>query len=166
MKTLLIMRHAKSSWADDGMADHDRPLNGRGERDAPRMGRFLAHKEFAPEVVLSSSAARAKVTAREVIQAARWNVSPSFSQSLYLASAGDIAEYLTTLPGHVACAMFVGHNPGVEELVAELTGNFVAMPTSAVAVVQLDANRWRDLKIDGDHRLLHHWYPKGLPQEI
>lgn len=163
MKTLLIVRHAKSSWKDSDLADHERPLNSRGLRDAPRMGRYLARKGYCPDLVLTSSAARALSTAEHLIQGAGWNLSPRSSTSFYLAGANDIANYISTLPAHVDTALFVGHNPGVAELVSELTCNVVAMPTAAVAVIQLEIGRWRDISVDGVQQLEHHWYPKGLP---
>ncbi len=166
MKILLIMRHAKSDWGDADLSDHDRPLNHRGRRDAPRMGRFLASKGLHPEAVLSSSALRARTTVDAVVEAAQWDVSVDIVEEFYLASPRDIIAHLETLANSVECALIMAHNPGVANLVSALTGTHVEMPTAAVAEVQLNIESWLELGLDPLHRLENHWHPKGLPADF
>ena len=166
MKTLLIMRHAKSDWGDSDLIDHDRPLNHRGRRDAPHMGHFLASRGLNPETVLSSSALRACATADAVVEAAQWNASVDIVEDFYLASPQEIVKHLEKLPNSVECALIVAHNPGVATLVSALTGAHVDMPTAAVAEIRLAIDDWLELSLDPLHRLENHWYPKGLPTDF
>ncbi len=148
MKTLLIMRHAKSDWGQPGLSDHDRPLNRRGERDAPRMGRHLRRHDLVPDLVLSSTAMRACTTARETARAAGCAGDPILVESLYLASPRHCLAVLEgigeLIDGAVdpAVVMIVAHNPGMEELVTLLTGEEETFPTAAVAQVALNLPDW------------------------
>lgn len=166
MKRLLIIRHAKSSWQDSEQSDYERPLNHRGERDAPRMGRYMAHMGANPERILCSTAKRATSTAALLIEGANWDMSISLRDALYLASPNEIIAELAATPEAIETIAVVGHNPGVSELVSVLTDSQVAMVTCAVAELQLDITRWEKLRADHRHHLARHWYPKGLPPEF
>ena len=163
MKTLLILRHAKSSWKEPGLDDHDRPLNKRGKRDGPRMGRLLHEKHLLPDVVISSSATRALHTTRLALSAAQCDVEPIVTPELYLAQPLEYVRLLAGLDDGLERAMVVGHNPGVEDLVMLLTGADETMPTAALACVELQVERWSDLRAKPVHRLLGLWRPKELP---
>ena len=122
MKTLLVLRHAKSSWEQPGLDDHARPLNARGERDAPRMGRLVRAEGLTPDLIISSDAARARATAEAMAEAARYPGTILLEPRLYHADTAEILDVLrTTIDEDVASVMIVGHNPGLEELVAWLT---------------------------------------------
>jgi phosphohistidine phosphatase len=162
MKTLLILRHAKSSWKDPSLQDHDRPLNKRGKRDAPRMGRFMRHEDLVPDVVLCSTAVRARSTARLALEAADGAAEILLTQELYLAPPSEYVRLLGELDDAFERAMIVGHNPGVEDLVTLLTGDEETMPTAALARVGLAIARWRDLTPAPVHLLLGFWRPKEL----
>lgn len=162
MKTILVLRHAKSSWKDDRLPDHDRPLNKRGQRDAPRMGRLLSDLDLVPGRILSSTAVRARTTAEAVAEAVGHPGSIEYHPSLYCDGAGHYVEALRTLPVDVDRALIVGHNPDVEVLIRVLTGKGATMPTAALAHVECDIEDWRRLDPDGSSALHGHWIPKAL----
>jgi phosphohistidine phosphatase len=162
MKTLLVMRHAKSSWSDPALDDHERPLNKRGSRDAPRMGALVREYGLMPDVVISSDAVRARLTAEALVEAARHPGEILMDPRLYGASPADIVSLLRTLGEKAETVMIVGHNPGLEELVAELTGEHQDLPTAALAQIVLPIDRWRDLAPSTRGTLLGHWRPKDL----
>ncbi|GLU88644.1 histidine phosphatase family protein [Agromyces sp. NBRC 114283] len=150
MKTLLLARHAKSDWGDPGLADFDRPLNARGLRDAPDMARRLVDDGAAVQLVVSSPALRAITTAREY--AAAFGAGLVERPELYAASARTILAVAAALPEEASVAMLVGHNPGMSDAVAELTGEFVELPTCAIVTCAVDVGSWAEL-IEGSGRL-------------
>jgi phosphohistidine phosphatase len=117
MKTLLVMRHAKSSWDDSGLADHDRPLNARGKRDAPLMGRWLLQEDLVPEEIITSTAKRALATAEAVAGASDFENEIKVDRFYYHADAEMYTEGVKDLPDEIQLAMIIGHNPGLEDLV-------------------------------------------------
>lgn len=163
MKTLLVLRHAKSSWADQGLSDHERPLNDRGRRDAPRMGRLLRDEGVRPDLVVSSDAVRARRTAEAVSHAAGYEGEIVLDPRLYGASPGEIVGVLRTVePAAARTVMIVGHNPGLEELVAQLTGEPQEFPTAALAQIALPIDEWRELTLSARGGLIALWRPKEL----
>jgi phosphohistidine phosphatase len=163
MKTLLVLRHAKSSWTDRARADHDRPLNDRGQRDAPRIGALIREQRLAPDVIISSDAVRARMTAEAVAEAAGYTGAIRLDPRLYLAAPDDILALLREAPAPDApTVLIVGHNPGLEALVAQLTGAPEDMPTAALAQIVLPIDRWRDLDASIRGTLLGIWRPKEL----
>lgn len=150
MKTLLLARHAKSDWGDPGLADFDRPMNARGLRDAPDMARRLVDDGAAVQLVVSSPALRAITTAREY--AAAFGAGLVERPELYAASARTILAVAAALPEEASVAMLVGHNPGMSDAVAELTGEFVELPTCAIVTCAVDVGSWAEL-IEGSGRL-------------
>lgn len=163
MKTLLVLRHAKSSWDDPALDDHERPLNARGERDAPRMGRLARKKRLAAEVIVSSDALRARLTAQAMADATGYRGQILLDPRLYHASAAEILAVLrSTVEHHVATVMIVGHNPGLEDVVAQLTGELESLPTAALAQIDLPIDRWPDLTTSTRGTLVGLWRPKEL----
>ena len=162
MKTLLLLRHAKSSWDNSELADHDRPLNGRGRRDAPRLGRLLAQHELTPDLVVTSAARRAATTAELVALAAEYGGDIQYSNELYLADPETFLDVARDTADAVTRLMLVGHNPGIEELVTDLAGREERMPTAALACFRLSIARWRELNDETAAELLHLWRPKEL----
>jgi len=159
MKTLLLARHAKSDWGIHGLSDHDRPLNGRGRRDAPAMAGHLVEDGPGLQRIVSSTATRARSTADAYASAFALEVVEE--EALYAASAGTILEVAAALPDDVDVAMLVGHNPGMTDAVAELTGSFVEFPTCAVAECAVDVGSWAEL-IAGSGRMLRLRTPRDL----
>jgi phosphohistidine phosphatase len=164
MKTLLVLRHAKSSWEDTALDDHERPLNKRGLRDGPRMGALIRERRLTPDVIISSDAVRARATAEAAAKAARYAGDVLLDRRLYAASPAGILAVLRNAPEKEAdTVMIVGHNPGLEELVALLTGEDQDMTTAALAQIVLPIDRWRDLKASTRGTLSGVWRPKDLP---
>jgi phosphohistidine phosphatase len=162
MKTLLVLRHAKSSWNGPARHDHERPLNTRGRRDGPRMGALVRECGLLPDIVISSDAVRARLTAEAVTKAARYAGEILLDPRLYVAGPADILSLLRTVRENAETVMIVGHNPGLEELVEQLTGERQDMPTAALAQIVLPIDRWRDLTLSTRGTLMGHWRPKDL----
>ncbi len=162
MKTLLILRHAKSSWNYPELSDYGRPLNARGKRDAPRMGEFLREQGLIPDRILTSSAKRARKTASKVAKTCGYTGKVKKVDAFYDSVAGVYYETLQALPDKYQRVMVVGHNPTMEQLVRSLTGEFRQMPTAALAHIELPIQRWEALNVDTEGTLVNLWTPKTL----
>jgi phosphohistidine phosphatase len=166
MKTLLVLRHAKSSWRAPALDDHERPLNKRGQRDAFHIGELVRKHRLTPDMIISSDAARARLTAEAVAEAARYEGEILLDRRLYIAGPADILAVLRTVRETKAgTVMVVGHNPGLEELVEQLTGEQHDLPTAALARIVLPIDRWRDLRdlrVSTRGTLFGLWRPKEL----
>jgi phosphohistidine phosphatase len=164
MKTLTLVRHAKSSWKDSSLADRDRPLNKRGNRDAPEMGRRIVAAGIRPSLIVSSPAVRAWTTAKVI--ANEIGYPREFLQrdnALYLASVNSILDVIASQDAGFNSLMLVGHNPGFTDfanyLVPGLTNN---VPTAGVVSVELDTDEWT-LYDKPDTELLLYDFPKNRP---
>ena len=162
MKNLLLLRHAKSSWKDPGQTDHQRPLNSRGEHDASRMGQLLVDEDIVPDLVICSSAARAQSTSQAVIAASGFAGETIVTDSLYLAEPNAYVEAVSQQSDEVNSIMAVAHNPGIEQLVEELSGQYEPMPTATLVQLAVSIDSWSDLKLDGSAQVLNVWRPKEL----
>jgi len=132
--TLTLLRHAKSSWNNQQQADHDRPLNKRGNRDAPDMAHRLVANNSIPSLILCSSARRTRETAAHLLDVFG-EPSPEiyYDEALYLASPHSILAALEQVPDNIRHVMVIAHNPGIEDLSAELQGiSMDTMPTAAI----------------------------------
>lgn len=145
MKTLFVMRHAKSSWDDAALSDFERPLNERGLQAAPLMGEVIRKNQFQPELIISSPAKRAAQTAGLVKDAARINGEIGFDERIYEASPARLLEVIGGQNGNGESILLVGHNPGLEGLIKFLTGELQPMPTAALAVIDLNINDWNEI---------------------
>ncbi len=137
MKRLVVMRHAKSDWSSGARRDHDRPLSGRGKRAAERMGRLLSEIDQAPDLVVTSSAVRARRTAEIAAGAGRWGATIEVEPELYGTSPPAALTVVARTPDSVERLMIVGHEPTWSALVHELTGGAVQMKTATVAIIDL-----------------------------
>jgi phosphohistidine phosphatase len=146
MKTLLLLRHAKSSWKEPGLSDFERPLNGRGLKAAPLMGRFLRRQNLPPDLILSSPAKRASQTTRLIIEAMKLAAEPEFDEHIYEASVGDLIEVISEIEDGANVVLLVGHNPGLEELLEFLTGEARQMQTAALAHLTLNIDKWSETR--------------------
>jgi phosphohistidine phosphatase len=147
MKTLLLMRHAKSSWKFPELSDRDRPLNKRGEKDAPRMGKLLKEKDLIPQRIYSSTAVRACKTAEAVAEKVNYKDEIIYLDSLYMAEPSAIVDVLKTVPDEIKCVLVVGHNPGMEGLVQILSHKVESLPTATVAYIKLPIKGWSELSL-------------------
>lgn len=162
MKTLYLVRHAKSSWENANQSDHDRPLNQRGERDAPQMGQRLRKREDHPEVIISSSAVRAQTTAGILATAIEYPTSDiSIDERLYGAEPEDVLSIIQDLDDGIHCAMLVGHNPTFTVLINALGRcNFDNVPTCSMAVLTFPMDSWKNItSIQG--KLVDFDFPKN-----
>jgi phosphohistidine phosphatase len=162
MKLLLILRHAKSSWKDRSLDDHDRPLNKRGKRDAPRMGQLLRQEDLLPDLILSSTAVRARTTAEMVADASRYRGPLELVPELYAAEPEVYTNLLGRLNEDSSSVMVVGHNPGLEQLLHTLTGMEESLPTAALAKVELEIDAWSELDRSRRGSLVRLWRPREL----
>ena len=137
MPTLILLRHAKSDWSG-GEPDHERPLAARGRRQAPEAGRWLAEHVAEIDLAVVSPAERARTTWS--LAAAELTVTPPvrLDERVYGASSGSLLRVVRDLPDAVRTVVLVGHNPGLEDLASTLAGQWVSMPTSALAVLDVD----------------------------
>ena len=142
MKTLFILRHAKSSWADAALADFDRPLNERGLKAASFMGELMREKKLRPNIVLSSPALRVRATAEILKKSGALAADIVFEHRIYEASPQGLHQVIAELDDSHNSAMLVGHNPGIEGFIRFLTGQLEPMPTAALAVINLDIDKW------------------------
>jgi phosphohistidine phosphatase len=159
----MLLRHAKSSWKDSGIADHDRPLNKRGKKIGPQMGRLLSTEGLMPDLILSSTAVRARETAEAAAKASSYKGPIELLDSLYLATAGQIlSEAQSHAPDSVARLLLIGHNPGMEDLVEILSGKRETFPTAALAVFEIGIDRWKELELGVETRLVKVYRPKEI----
>ena len=159
MKTLLLLRHAKSSRDDTSLRDFDRPLEDRGKRDAPRMGKLLKERGPLPDIIISSPAVRARETAEAFAAAAGIILGLQFDDKIYDATSAELLKVIRHVSNKSSCAMLVGHNPGFEDLVSRLTGSHKNMPTAALACIEFKIKSWDDVE-DGQGNLLWLLTPK------
>jgi phosphohistidine phosphatase len=154
LKSLYLLRHAKSSWDKPDLADHDRPLASRGQRAAARMAVHIRTANVHPELVLCSSAVRALQTYRAIAPALAPSVELSVEDALYGASWADLLERLQVLPERVGTVLLIGHNPAMHELAIELAGDGAAaalaqlgekFPTGALASLDVPG-QWEALE--------------------
>lgn len=162
MKTLLLLRHAKSSWKHPELADHARPLNKRGKRTALLMGTLLQDQDLVPDLILCSSAVRSHTTAMLVAEACSYTEDIKQTRDLYMAEPQDYVEVLHQVDEKHARVLVVGHNPGLEALIEALTGEAMMMPTAALAYIELSIDGWKDLDMNTECKLVNVWRPKDL----
>jgi phosphohistidine phosphatase len=165
MKTLFIMRHAKSSWNELNIPDHDRQLNRRGKHDAPLMGKLLYDKKITLDLIISSTAVRAETTANHIAKGSRYKGEIVLDKLVYNAEPKDLLNLLSKCSDEHNSILLVGHNPTVEETVQMLTNSpEITMATCAIAHLTLTIDSWTDLKKKQTVRsnLVNLWTPKEL----
>ncbi|MBO6522625.1 MAG: histidine phosphatase family protein [Balneolaceae bacterium] len=151
MKFILLLRHAKSSWSDPSLDDFDRPLAGRGLKDAPRMGKYLKKAGYRPDYIVSSPAQRALQTTKLCAEAMKRDESIiRWEESLYFESAGKYVEAIRKTPEQAETMMLVGHNPLMESAATILSGGREStafrIPTAGLVCLESYAVRWQDIK--------------------
>jgi phosphohistidine phosphatase len=162
MKTLLIMRHAKSSWKDKDLKDRKRPLSKRGKRNAPQMGELIKEKELVPQIILASDAVRAHQTVELLTETSGFSGKVHYNDDLYMAEADEYLDSLRKVSDEFERVMIVGHNPGLESLLPLLTGRVESLPTAAIAHLTLPIDHWKELSKKTKAELLEIWKPKEL----
>lgn len=164
MKTLILIRHAKSSWNDPALDDFDRPLNERGKRDAPRMGKRLKEKRITPDLMLSSPARRAFSTAKKIAKVLKYKKDNiKTERRLYHADEEIILDVIKSVKDKHQVVLVFGHNPGLTEFVNTLqdTGEEIDnIPTCGIAAFQININSWSELSW-GKGKMIFFDYPKS-----
>ncbi len=160
-KTLYLIRHAKSSWDDASLRDHDRPLNKRGKRDAPLMANVLKKKGVKPDLIYSSTAVRALEFAKviaETLDFKRKNIDAT--KDLYMADVNEMLGILRSVDNSAETVFMVSHNPYITEFANSLCNyNLDNIPTSGVFCVEFDVKKWKDIDL-GKGRFVSFDYPK------
>ena len=141
MKSLLIMRHAKSDYPADVPNDFERPLNKRGVKDSPRMARVVLGADLVPDLI-GSPARRAQETVSGLVDGGLRTRATSVDDRLYLADTQTLYEVISELPKECTSAMILGHNPGLESWIEELCGCRLRLPTAGVVAIDLSCTVW------------------------
>ena len=167
MKNLYIIRHAKSSWKFPELADSDRPLNKRGKRDAPEMGRRLKVRGAVPDLILSSPAKRAQKTAKIIAEAVGYPPKKvRFQNAIYHGGIDNILNVLTEMENHIECIFLVGHNPSLTYFANNLAGTEIDnIPTCGIVRVDFSVDTWRKITW-GKGTFIFFDYPKKAKELI
>ncbi|MDX6289482.1 MAG: phosphohistidine phosphatase [Blastocatellia bacterium] len=148
MKTLLLLRHAKSSKDDPSLIDFDRPLNERGKNDAQLIGKYIRQQKIKADFVVSSPAERARQTAELVLKSAGLEVELRFDKRIYEAAVRSLLNVVSQIEDTASAVVLVGHNPGFAELLEALTGEARDLPTASLACIELSLEKWSKAQAD------------------
>lgn len=155
MRTLVILRHAKSSWATPGMDDFDRLLNERGNNDACQMANWIGAQGVEPDKIICSPAVRTRTTAQHIKTTLNIDPPISFPEGLYLASSDTLRDEVSKIDKTVTTAMIIAHNPGLHDIALRLLNKEershagllrVAFPTTGCAIIKLPIDDWNDIE--------------------
>ncbi|MFD2513056.1 SixA phosphatase family protein [Pontibacter locisalis] len=162
MKTLYILRHAKSSWEFEELSDHDRPLNKRGRNDAELIGQELHSRGVKPNMIMSSSAVRAISTATLVGKEMDYDADDIVvKEEIYGAGKEELLEIVQSAPAEVQYLMLVGHNEAISDFANTLTPDHVAsLPTTGVVALEFKCDSWYDISRN-NATLLFYDFPKN-----
>src|SRR6185312_13914424 len=171
MKTVLLLRHAKSAWGQPGLDDHERPLNKRGERAAEAMAEHIVHNAPRPDLILCSTAVRTRQTLAPLVHRLTTPAPPiALEKGLYLATEGELLVRLRAVPEEVRTVLLIGHNEGIGELASALAGDGdpaaltrlqEKFPTGSLATLRLGEAPWHNLA-PGAAELLSFMRPRDV----
>jgi phosphohistidine phosphatase len=173
MRTLYLLRHAKSDRSDPGLTDSDRPLAARGKRDAPAMGAYMRKHNYRPDLILCSTSVRTRETLALLEPELGSKVATEYDRKLYLASPEAMLQRLRDVDEKIDSVLMIGHNPGAARLAAVLAprGDRRALarmrekyPTSGLAVIHLHVDRWEQAE-PGSGTLTDFMVPAELPKK-
>lgn len=162
VRTLFLLRHAKSDWGAPELSDHQRPLNKRGRRAAPKIALWAKEAGALPAHIISSSAVRAHTTAQLLVEQWGGSVPIELQDRLYLAPPETYWQVLGERPPGEDRLLLVGHNPGMSEWASELAGHTIELPTAAWISFELQVNELRQADRATSARLLHFTLPREL----
>ena len=162
MKTILFMRHAKSSWDNQGLADHDRPLNKRGVSAAKKMGMFMNDSEVQPEVIISSTSKRTRETIKYFLQTISFSGDIYYTRELYHGGQEEMIDAIKEFAADTNCVLVLGHNPGMEDAVEDFSGEYERMPTASIAQINFSINDWQEMSDSISGMLIDVWRPKEI----
>jgi phosphohistidine phosphatase len=161
MKTLLLMRHGKSSWKDSSLPDYERPLKKRGKKDSEKMGKLLKKENILPSLILCSGAKRARQTAEILMEESHFPGKIKYLDSFYMSEPEAYVEKLKTL-SEVPSVMIIAHNPGLETFLQMLVEEIDSLPTAAIAQLELPINDWKEMDENTHASLINLWKPREL----
>lgn len=161
-RRLIVMRHAKSSWNSPALTDHGRPLNKRGQHDAPRVGAELVKSGWTPDLVLSSDAQRTRETLAGMQEAFPEGVEVTFLPSFYHGGFDAVKEAVSQLDDAISSTLVLGHNPGWEYVTSTLCGRGIVMKTATAALLTRDLDHWADAFEPASWTLERVIYPREL----
>ncbi|MEX0863698.1 MAG: histidine phosphatase family protein [Acidimicrobiia bacterium] len=157
LKTLLVMRHAKSDWNAEFGVDHDRPLNRRGVASARQMGRLITELRLVPDLVISSTAVRARSTAQLAMKAGKWDSRLQLEPGFYGSGSTSVIMLAAALGGAADRMMIVGHQPTWGMVIHDLTGDSIEVKTATLVVIELPIDVWPQLPdATGTVTAVHH----------
>jgi phosphohistidine phosphatase len=162
MKTILFMRHAKSTWDGKTEDDFERQISKRGIKDAERIGKLLKKEKLTPEVILSSTAVRAEETTGLVVKELKYHGDLYYLNKLYLGEPEVYVQQIQNLPDDVQTVLLIGHNPTLDSLLQMITEKVETLSTAAVAQVTLPIDSWKDFNLQVHGELVSLWRPKEL----
>jgi phosphohistidine phosphatase len=162
MKTLLLLRHAKSSWDHPALTDFERPLKKRGRKDIKLIAKVINENDLYPNLILSSSAKRTVETVEVLVDSLQYENEIIYSDALYMGEPDDFIAVLSDLDNDIESVMIVAHNPGLETYLQIIGGEIEAMPTAALAYTVLNLEDWRDISFDTVGKMNGYWTPKML----
>jgi len=163
MKTLILVRHAKSSWDDASVSDFDRPLNDRGKSDAPLMAELIMKKKINPDLLVSSPANRALSTAEAYAGIFNFpSVCIIKEKSIYAAGYKELIKLIQDFDDENDCVFLFGHNPDITHLSSRLTGNRIDnVPTCGTVGIEFKVKKWADISTENG-KMLFFEYPKKV----
>ncbi|MDQ6992071.1 MAG: histidine phosphatase family protein [Mariprofundus sp.] len=166
MKTLILIRHAKSGWDDLSASDYDRTLNSRGKGDAPKMGLTLNQRQLVPDLFLSSTAERARMSTTLMLEAMPYPLEKvAWRRELYLATTSKLMQTIRTVPDVVNTLALLAHNPGISDLAERLSGRAIGnMPTASVVLLTAEIESWSSAGCLW--QLLDYNYPKQCSESL
>ena len=164
MKTVFFVRHAKSSWDNPLLSDHDRPLNARGKKDAVSMGIKIKNRDWIPAKIISSTAKRAKKTAKKINKTLDIE-NIELNDRLYHASPHTIFSVLKQLNDEIPSVMIVAHNPAMTEIINYFSRDFIPnVPTTGIFKIDFDVTNWDEINFENG-KLIDFIYPKMFLNE-
>lgn len=162
MKTLLLMRHGKSSWKDEELPDHERPLKKRGRKDTKRIAKEILKHNLKPDLLLSSTATRARETVEILTENLDTQNPVRFVDTLYMGEPQDFIEVLKDLNNDDNIVMIVAHNPGLEAYLQIVDGEIESLPTAGLGYLLLALDDWKNISLNTMGDLIGFWKPKEL----
>ena len=162
MKTLLLMRHGKSSWKDETLEDHERPLKKRGRKDTARIAREIHKRNLVPELILSSTATRARETVAILVKELSYDKPVIFLDDLYMGEPRDFIKALKKSTKGEDVVMIIAHNPGLEAYLQIVDGEIESLPTAGLGYMMLALDDWKDISLVTMGDLIGFWKPKEL----
>lgn len=165
MKTLLLMRHAKSSWKDESLSDLERPLKKRGVKDAKLIAKVIKENNLIPDAIISSPAVRTKETVKVLKKELDFNGKEIVAEQLYMGEPESFVEALKSVNNKHNTVLVVAHNPGLEAYLQILGGEIEAVPTGGLGYLVLVLEDWNNISLETLGDLVGFWKPKDLRED-